>query len=221
MRPCATHRAAATCKPASRAGWARPRALIRTVAGLTGGAWCSVGARPRLVVACQRFALIPFQPGSRRPLRCPLPPATKWWPTFRYNITGPLVERLVGRLEKPIARSLPAAGAAGAQEVGQGASGPGPRQQRLSGPELGSAAGPIAGTGPGPVPPPLLSNRHRRALGVIGSSRCPPTRPIRPPAAVDRLLRRCFPSAPQDACATAWPPAAARGAAGPWREARH
>ena len=110
-----------------------------------------------------------------------------------YNITGPLLERLIGRLDRPVPHPYQTAGAAA--PAGSGSADPGPpRQHRLLRPERADAA-------PGPLPhrlsgaPPLLPAATQGDVGSARAGAVPGGTVVAGSAWPQRwssLLKRCF-----------------------------
>ncbi|APD48627.1 16S rRNA (adenine(1518)-N(6)/adenine(1519)-N(6))-dimethyltransferase RsmA [Synechococcus sp. CS-602] len=151
--------------------------------------------RDLVVGLAQRFGVDPrFSLLEGDALAVPLPAATKVVANIPYNITGPLLERLVGRLEKPIAVPYQRLVLLVQQEVGQrirarpGSSAFSALSVRM---QLLAHCRTVC-----PVPPRCFQPPPKVHSEVIVIEPLPPAQRLDPglAAAVDRLLRRCFTS---------------------------
>ncbi len=134
-----------------------------------------------------RFALL-----SGDVLQLELPPATKVVANIPYNITGPLLERLVGRLDRPVTQPYERLVLLVQREVGEriraraGSSSYSALSVRMQ--LLGEAALVC------PVPPRCFDPPPKVDSEVICVDPLPPQRRLEPELArtVESLLKRCF-----------------------------
>jgi len=134
-----------------------------------------------------RFALL-----AGDALELELPPATKVVANIPYNITGPLLERLVGRLDRPVDPPYQRLVLLVQQEVGErirslpGSSAYSALSVRL---QLLADCRPVC-----PVPPRCFTPPPKVMSEVIAIDPLPPGQRLAPELArgVEQLLRRCF-----------------------------
>ncbi|MFM7634247.1 MAG: 16S rRNA (adenine(1518)-N(6)/adenine(1519)-N(6))-dimethyltransferase RsmA [Cyanobacteriota bacterium] len=127
-------------------------------------------------------------------LAVPLPAATAVVANIPYNITGPLLERLVGRLDRPVAQPYRRLVLLVQKEVGErirsqpGSSAYSALSVRLQ--LLGQCRGVCA------VPPRCFQPPPKVDSAVIAIDPLPPEQRLEPAVArtVEQLLRRCFAS---------------------------
>jgi 16S rRNA (adenine1518-N6/adenine1519-N6)-dimethyltransferase len=141
----------------------------------------------------QRFAADPrFALVAGDALEVPLPPAHKVVANIPYNITGPLLERLVGRLDRPVTPPYRRLVLLVQQEVGErircapGSSAYSALSVRMQ--LLGSCRSVC------PVPPRCFQPPPKVQSEVISIDPLPPEQRLEPALArrVEQLLRRCF-----------------------------
>ena len=138
-------------------------------------------------VADPRFALV-----AGDALEVPLPPADKVVANIPYNITGPLLERLVGRLDRPVSPPYRRLVLLVQQEVGErircapGSSAYSALSVRMQ--LLGGCRSVC------PVPPRCFQPPPKVHSEVIAIEPLPEERRLEPAVArrVEQLLRRCF-----------------------------
>jgi len=141
----------------------------------------------------QRFAAEPrFALVAGDALEVPLPPADKVVANIPYNITGPLLERLVGRLDRPVSPPYRRLVLLVQQEVGErircapGSSAYSALSVRM---QLLGACRAVC-----PVPPRCFQPPPKVHSEVIAIDPLPEQRRLEPALArrVEQLLRRCF-----------------------------
>ena len=141
----------------------------------------------------QRFAAEPrFALVAGDALEVPLPPADKVVANIPYNITGPLLERLVGRLDRPVSPPYRRLVLLVQQEVGErircapGSSTYSALSVRM---QLLGACRAVC-----PVPPRCFQPPPKVHSEVIAIDPLPEQRRLEPALArrVEQLLRRCF-----------------------------
>ncbi|MFM7454442.1 MAG: 16S rRNA (adenine(1518)-N(6)/adenine(1519)-N(6))-dimethyltransferase RsmA [Cyanobium sp.] len=141
----------------------------------------------------QRFAAEPrFALVAGDALEVPLPPAEKVVANIPYNITGPLLERLVGRLDRPVSPPYRRLVLLVQQEVGErircapGSSAYSALSVRM---QLLGACRAVC-----PVPPRCFQPPPKVHSEVIAIDPLPEQRRLEPALArrVEQLLRRCF-----------------------------